>query len=68
MEFNKSDIGGVSEPFVLETREILLMCAVLTSSDTIAAVSIVKYEQQPKVYSIIFGEGIMNDAVGIIIF
>ena len=53
---------------MLETREILLMCAVLTSSDTIAAVSIVKYEQQPKVYSIIFGEGIMNDAVGIIIF
>jgi len=34
----------------------------------IAAISIVKYEEQPKLFSIIFGEGIINDAVSLILF
>jgi sodium/hydrogen exchanger-like protein 6/7/sodium/hydrogen exchanger 8 len=40
----------------------------MCSSDVIAAVSILKYETQPKIFSIVFGEGIMNDAVSIILF
>ena len=34
----------------------------------IAAISIIKYEEQPKLFSLIFGEGIVNDAVAIILF
>lgn len=34
----------------------------------IAAISIIKYEDQPRLFSIIFGEGIVNDAVAIILF
>lgn len=48
--------------------EILLLCSLLCASDVVAAISIVKYEEQPKLYSIIFGEGITNDAVCIILF
>ena len=48
--------------------EILLMCSLLCSTDVVAAVSIVKYDQQPKLFSLILGEGIMNDAVCIILF
>jgi hypothetical protein len=44
------------------------MCSLLCSTDVIAAVSIVKYEKQPKLFSLIFGEGILNDAVCIILF
>ena len=44
------------------------MCSLLCSTDVIAAVSIVKYSDKPKLYSIIFGEGVINDAVVIIIF
>ncbi len=40
----------------------------LCSSDVIAAISIVKYEEQPKLFSIIFGEGIVNDAIALILF
>lgn len=40
----------------------------MCSSDVIAAASIIKFDQQPTLYSIVFGEGITNDAVSIIIF
>jgi len=46
----------------------MLVSSLLCSSDVIAAISIVKYEEQPKLFSIIFGEGIVNDAVAIILF
>jgi NhaP-type Na+/H+ or K+/H+ antiporter len=48
--------------------EIMLMCSLLVSSDVVAAVSIVSYEQHPKLFAVIFGEGITNDAVSIILF
>ena len=52
----------------LETIEILLMCSLLCSSDVIAAVSLIKPKEQPKLFSLVFGEGIVNDAVSIILF
>lgn len=61
---------GTGETTILEMNltEIMLMCSLLCSTDVIAAVSIVKYQEKPKLYSIIFGEGVINDAVVIIIF
>ena len=48
--------------------QTLLICALLCSSDVVAAVSIVDYGAQPKLYSCIFGEGVLNDIVSIILF
>lgn len=59
---------GEYEKLELSIQEILLMCSLFSSSDVVAAVSIVKYELQPKLYSLVFGEGISNDAVSIILF
>jgi NhaP-type Na+/H+ or K+/H+ antiporter len=59
---------GVFEPFTLSFMEIMLMCSLLVCTDAVAAISIVKYDQQPKLFSLIFGEGITNDAVCIILF
>lgn len=53
---------------VLTNEECLLMCSLLCSSDVIAAVSIISYENEPSLFSIVFGEGITNDAVSIIMF
>lgn len=52
----------------LTTMEILLMCSLLCSSDVIAAVSLLNPKKQPKLFSLVFGEGIVNDAVAIILF
>lgn len=53
---------------MLTMKENLLFSSLLCSSDAIAAVSIVKFDQQPKLFSVVFGEGIVNDAVSIILF
>ena len=44
------------------------MCSLLCASDVVAAVSLVSYEKDASLYSIVFGEGITNDAVSIILF
>jgi len=58
----------VESPLSLSTMEILLMCSLLCSSDVIAAVSLINKTEQPKLFSLVFGEGIVNDAVSIILF
>jgi NhaP-type Na+/H+ or K+/H+ antiporter len=55
-------------PVQVETMQILLITALLCSSDVVAAVSIVDYSKQPKLFSCIFGEGVVNDIVSIILF
>lgn len=47
---------------------MLLFTSLLCSSDVVAAVSIISYSDQPKLYSCIFGEGVVNDIVSIILF
>lgn len=48
--------------------EVLVICALLCSSDVIAAIAMVDYGAQPKLFSIVYGEGVFNDIVSIILF
>ena len=59
---------GIEEPISLSVMEIMLICALLCSTDVIAAISMVNYDEQPKLYSLLFGEGVVNDCVTIIIY
>ena len=47
--------------------EIFLLCAMLCSSDIIAAVSLVKYRDYPRIFSVLLGEGLWNDAVAVVL-
>jgi len=47
---------------------MMTMCSLLCSTDVIAAVSLISPKEQPKLFSLVFGEGIVNDAVSIILF
>ena len=58
----------ITSELKLEQMEILLMCSLLCSSDVIAAISLIKPQEKPKLFSLVFGEGIVNDAVSIILF
>lgn len=46
----------------------MFISSIFCSSDIIAAITIVKFEDQPKLFSIILGEGLFNDAVAVILF
>lgn len=62
------EIGLNPAPIVIRPMQILLITAIVCSSDTVAAVSIVDHKKQPKLFAIIFGEGVLNDIVSIILF
>ena len=64
---NHGEDGG-PERIDIDFMRLLLFTALLCSSDVVAAVSIVSYEAQPKLYSCVFGEGVFNDIVSIILF
>ena len=42
--------------------------ATISASDSVAALTLISSVHQPKLFSIIFGEGMVNDAVAIILF
>lgn len=58
----------ITVDFKPELIEIMVFCSILVSSDIIAAMSILKFEEQPHIYSIIIGEGLFNDVVVITLF
>jgi len=61
-------VTRVSELVRMSTIDILVVSALLCSADVVAAISIVKYEEQPRLFSIVFGQGVLNEAVAIILF
>ena len=66
---NKYDpISGVTSTWNLDFSSIAYMCSILTGSDIIAAVTLIKFDDQPKLFSIILGEGLFNDVVVIILY
>jgi NhaP-type Na+/H+ or K+/H+ antiporter len=55
-------------PITIRPMQLFLFTSLLCSSDVVAAVSIVDYNAMPKLYSCIFGEGVFNDIVSIVLF
>ena len=49
-------------------KEILLFSAMITATDTVAALTFVNEESDPKLFAILFGEGVINDAVAIVLY
>ena len=62
------EAGGEIKPLDIGAYEILSICSLLCSSDVIAAISMVDFGKSPKLFSIIYGEGVFNDIVSIILF
>jgi NhaP-type Na+/H+ or K+/H+ antiporter len=52
----------------LDIFDYFILGSIFSPSDTVAAVTQLKYKESPRLFSIIFGEAIANDAVGIILF
>ena len=43
--------------------DIMLFCSIIVSSDIIAAMSIIDFNELPHIFSIILGEGLFNDVI-----
>jgi NhaP-type Na+/H+ or K+/H+ antiporter len=64
----KENADGIQMPLEMGMFEVLSVTALLCSSDVIAAISMINYSEQPKLFSIVYGEGVFNDIVSIILF
>ena len=52
----------------LTVKECLLLASVLTATDTVAAITVIKENKYPGLHSVMFGEGVLNDAVSIVLY
>ena len=49
-------------------KEVLLFASVISATDTVAALTFVKESSDPKLFAVLFGEGVLNDAVCIVLY
>ncbi|EGR28611.1 sodium hydrogen exchanger family protein, putative, partial [Ichthyophthirius multifiliis] len=52
----------------LNTKAILLFSATICATDSVSALAMISPSKYPKLFSIIFGEGMVNDSVSIILY
>jgi len=65
---NNNDNTSSSYDLNFSLSEILLFSSVITATDTVAALTFVKENTEPKLFSIMLGEGVINDAVCIVLY
>lgn len=47
---------------------MLLYSSTICATDSVAALTLISSDLHPKLFSVVFGEGMINDAVSIILF
>ena len=66
---NNSDNMDNTVSYVhFSTAELLLFASVISATDTIAALTFIHEDTEPKLFAILFGEGVVNDAVCIVLY
>jgi len=55
------------DPFVIPAQNRLILASVLASTDTVAPMAFVSATDFPQLYAVIFGEGVLNDVVSILL-
>ena len=50
------------------TFQLMIFSATICATDSVAGLTMIKPDKYPKLFSVVFGEGMVNDAVAIIIF
>ncbi|OAY64243.1 sodium/hydrogen exchanger 2-like [Ananas comosus] len=60
--FNKLDIGA------LEIGDYLAIGAIFSATDSVCTLQVLNQEETPLLYSLVFGEGVVNDATSVVLF
>ena len=67
---NKKIVDLKKHPILLDftMMDALSFAAVISATDAVAALTFIHEDTEPKLFSILFGEGVVNDAVCIVIY
>ncbi|KAI3506687.1 hypothetical protein L1887_21250 [Cichorium endivia] len=60
--FPKLEIG------YLEIKDYLALGAIFSATDSVCALQVLNQEETPLLYSLVFGEGVVNDATSVVLF
>ncbi|KAH9305083.1 hypothetical protein KI387_009487, partial [Taxus chinensis] len=60
--FPKLDISG------LTVRDYLALGTIFSSTDTVCTLQVLHQDETPLLYSLVFGEGVVNDATSVVLF
>ncbi|ONK67541.1 uncharacterized protein A4U43_C05F1110 [Asparagus officinalis] len=60
--FKKMDIGG------LELGDFLAIGAIFSATDSVCTLQVLNQDETPLLYSLVFGEGVVNDATSVVLF
>ncbi|XP_074339204.1 sodium/hydrogen exchanger 1-like isoform X2 [Apium graveolens] len=60
--FNKMDIGS------LKMGDFLAIGAIFSATDSVCTLQVLNQDQTPLLYSLVFGEGVVNDATSVVLF
>ncbi|KAE8009603.1 hypothetical protein FH972_006031 [Carpinus fangiana] len=60
--FKKLDIG------FLEIGDYLALGAIFSATDSVCTLQVLNQEETPLLYSLVFGEGVVNDATSVVLF
>lgn len=59
---------NIHESLFLKPQQIMLYSATICATDSVAALTLISSDKYPKLFSVVFGEGMVNDAVSIILY
>lgn len=68
---NITNIENIKNPPIqldFSLQDIFLFAAVISATDAVAALTFIHEDTEPKLFAILFGEGVVNDAVCIVIY
>ncbi|THU68651.1 hypothetical protein C4D60_Mb08t06110 [Musa balbisiana] len=60
--FKKMDIGA------LEVGDYLAIGAIFSATDSVCTLQVLNQDETPLLYSLVFGEGVVNDATSVVLF
>ena len=61
-------IFAISTNLEVRFSQVLVMAVILSNADTLAPLALIDGKKHPDMFSIVFGEGVLNDAVVLIAF
>ncbi len=66
---NEESINNSNSNYLsLSVNNILTFTAIISATDSVAPLSFIKESEKPKLFAILFGEGVLNDAVCIVLY
>jgi NhaP-type Na+/H+ or K+/H+ antiporter len=65
---NESLKDPITGQYPISTNEILLIASVFASTDTVAVLTLITPDKYEVLNAVLFGEGVVNDAVTILLF